>query len=85
MRNTPTFSALTSSQQAFVGAVCASLHANRDAAQIVVLGDGSESPDGERFAAKRLGYSWEVAFNFPETQTAYETGVQLPRDWSLAA
>jgi len=85
MRNTFSFSTLAASEQAFVSAVCASLKANCDEAQLVVLGDGSESPNGERFAAKRLGYSWEVVFNFPETQTAYDTSVQLPRDWRLAA
>lgn len=75
------YDSLNTSERDFVGAVCASLKANFDPAQTVVLGDGTESPNGERFAAKRLGHSWEVVFNFPETNIAYDTSVQLPRDW----
>lgn len=82
---TSSFSSLSASEKAFVSAVCASLRSNHNAAQVVVLGDGSASPNGERFAAKRLGHSWEVVFNFLETNVAYATDVQLPTSWRLAA
>jgi hypothetical protein len=84
MLNT-SYASLTFSQRDFVAVVCISLNANSDAAQVAVLGDGSVSANGERFAARRLGHSWEVVFNFPETQTAYETSVQLPVNWRVAA
>lgn len=79
------FSSLTASQQAFVNRVCADLRANLDAAQVAILADGFASPNDERYAAKRLGQSWEVVFNFPQTDAAYRTAVQLPVNWRLAA
>jgi hypothetical protein len=81
MANT-SFSALTASQLSFVERVSADLHANRDEAQIAVYGDGSASPAGEKFAAERLGHSWNVIFDFG-TGTCFHTHVQLPVDWHL--
>ncbi len=84
MQNT-SYDLLSASEKAFVNEVCASLNANRDPAQIAVYGDGSASPNGERFAAKRESgwLSWEVVFNFPASGRAYATDVQLPIDWHL--
>jgi hypothetical protein len=77
------FAFLTASQASFVDRVCAHLHANRDEAQIAVYGDGSASPNGEKFAAERLSCSWKVVFDFG-TGRCFETHVQLPDDWRTA-
>lgn len=76
------FAALTAPQLAFVKRVSADLWANRDAAQIAVYGDGSASPHNEKFAAERLGHSWNVIFDFG-TGSCFQTHVQLPVDWHL--
>lgn len=76
------FSALTASQAAFVERVSAGLWANRDEAQIACYGDGSVSPNGEKFAAERLGHSWNVIFDFG-TGSCFQTHVQLPVDWHM--
>jgi hypothetical protein len=81
MANT-SFSALTASQSSFVERVSAALWANRDEAQIAVYGDGSASPNGEKFAAERLGHCWNVVFDFG-TGVCFQTHVQLPVDWHL--
>ena len=60
--------------------VCADLNRNFDPAIELVLGDGSASPNGEKFAAIRLGHSWNVCFDF-NTGSCYHTAVQLPVDW----
>jgi hypothetical protein len=74
------FSALTASQIEFVSRVCADLNRNIDPAAVAVYGDGSCSPNGEKFAAERLGHSWNVCFDFG-TGDCYHTAVQLPVDW----
>lgn len=74
------FSDLTASQVQFVERVCSDLNRNFDPAQIAVYGDGSCSPNGEKFAAERLGHSWNVVFDFG-SGTCYHTHVQLPVDW----
>lgn len=76
------FSALSALELAFVERVSADLWANRDAAQVAVYGDGSRSPNGEKFAAERLGNSWNVIFDFG-TGSCFQTHVQLPVDWQL--
>lgn len=76
------FATLTASQISFVERVSAALHANRDEAQIAVYGDGSASSKGEKFAAERLGHSWNVVFDFG-TGECFHTHVQLPVDWHL--
>lgn len=78
------FSLLTASQLQFVERVSADLHRNRDVAAIAVYGDGSCSPAGEKFAAERLGHSWNVIFDFG-TGSCFQTHVQLPVDWHLGA
>lgn len=82
MQTILSFDALTASQRAFVCRVSGDLNANRDAAQVAVYGDGSRSSNGEKFAATRLGNSWEVVFDFG-TGCNYHTAVQLPIDWHL--
>lgn len=74
------FSALTASQAHFVERVCSDLNRNFDPAQIAVYGDGSCSPNGEKFAAERLGHSWNLVFDF-NIGNCYHTAVQLPVDW----
>jgi hypothetical protein len=76
------FAALSASQLSFVERVSTNLWANRDEAQIAVYGDGSVSPNGEKFAAERLGHSWNVVFDFG-TGECFHTHVQLPVDWHL--
>ncbi len=76
------FSALSALQLSFVKRVCADLWANRDAAQIAVYGDGTASPNNEKFAAERLSCSWNVIFDFG-TGECFQTHVQLPVDWHL--
>lgn len=78
------FSDLTPSQISFVERVSADLWRNRDAAQVGVYGDGSASPNGEKFAAERLGHSWNVIFDFG-TGACFQTHIQLPVDWHLCA
>lgn len=74
------FDNLTASQKVFVIRVCGDLNRNHDAAQIAVIGDGSASPNGEKFAAERAGNSWNVVFDFG-TGRCFHTAVQLPNDW----
>lgn len=81
---TSSFSSLSASQSEFVNRVCADLYKNRDAAQVGVYGDGSFSPNGEKFAAERLGHSWNVIFDFG-TGECFQTHVQLPVDWHLTS
>lgn len=76
------FSSLSALQLAFVERVCADLWRNRDAAQVAVYGDGSASPNNEKFAAERLGHSWNVIFDFGMGE-CFQTHVQLPVDWHL--
>jgi hypothetical protein len=56
------FSSLTDSELSFVDRVSADLWRNRDEAQVARYGDGSASPEGWKFAAERLGHSWERHF-----------------------
>ena len=74
------FTHLTASQKDFVARVCARLSGNFDPAVVAVYGDGSASPNGEKFAAERLGYSFNVVFDF-NTGSCYHTAAQLPVDW----
>jgi hypothetical protein len=74
------FSDLTEAQIGFVARVSADLNKNDDPAVVSVYGDGSCSPNGEKFAATRLGHSWDVCFDF-NTGACYRTAVQLPVDW----
>lgn len=74
------FNSLTASQIEFVSRVCADLNRNIDPAQVAVYGNGSCSPNGEKFAAERLGHSWNVVFDFGGGD-CYHTHVQLPVDW----
>lgn len=74
------FTDLTASQIDFVTRVCADLQRNADPAIESVIGDGSASPKGEKFAAVLLGHSWNVCFDF-NTGACYHTAVQLPVDW----
>jgi hypothetical protein len=76
------FSALSASESEFVIRVCDHLHANYDEAQVSIYGDGSASPNGEKFAATREGASWRVCFDF-NRGACYHTAVQLPSDWAL--
>lgn len=71
---------LTASQLDFVSRVCGDLNRNADPAIESVIGDGSCSPNGEKFAAVLLGHSWNVCFDF-NTGKCYHTAVQLPVDW----
>lgn len=71
---------LTVLQADFVSRVCGDLNRNHDPAIESILGDGSASPNGEKFAAVRLGHSWNVCFDFG-TGACYHTAVQLPVDW----
>jgi hypothetical protein len=71
-------SSLSPSQKSFVSKVCEGIQtAGADEAAVAIYGDGSESPNGEKFAAFRLGLSFQVCFDFNEGQT-YWTAVQLP-------
>jgi hypothetical protein len=74
------FTALTASQAQFVERVCSDLNRNYDPAQVGVYDDGTCSPNGEKFAAERLGHSWNVCFDFGAGD-CYHTHVQLPVDW----
>ena len=74
------FTELTVPQVDFVVRVCGDLQKNIDPAQLAVMGDGSCSPNGEKFAAVREGCSWKTVFDFG-TGKVFETAVQLPRDW----
>lgn len=74
------FPDLTPSQKIFTTRVCADLQKNVDPAQLAVYGDGSCSPNGEKFAAVRQGCSWMVVFDFGTGQV-FETAVQLSSDW----
>ena len=74
------FTELTSSQIDFVVRVNGGLAANLDPAQLAVYGDGSASPNGEKFAAVRQDCSWLVVFDFG-TGKCFEIAVQLPSDW----
>lgn len=77
---------LSPSQKLFVTRVCADLQKNIDPAQLVIMGDGSASPNGEKFVAQRIGCSWTCIFDFGPGALigeggCYETSVQLPSDW----
>jgi hypothetical protein len=75
------FSLLTAPQADFVTRVCEHLRVNFDEAQIAVYGDGSASPNGEKFAATRIGHAaWNIVFDFG-TSECFHTHVQLPAEW----
>ena len=79
---TTDFSTLNPAQLAFVERVCLDLWRNRDPAVLAVYGDGTASPNGEKFAAERLSCSWNVVFDFG-TGTCFQTHIQLPVDWHM--
>lgn len=71
---------LTAAQRDFVSRVDAGLKASADPAMLHVLGDGTASPNGEKFIATLLGHSFEVVFDFGVGRL-YRTACQLPVDW----
>lgn len=74
------FSQTTQAQKNFIYRVCSDLNRNFDQDQVAVYGDGSESPNGEKFAAERRGDSWRVVFDFGIGRN-YHTTVDLPEGW----
>lgn len=71
---------LTAEQREFVSRVDAGLKASADPAMAFVLGDGSASPNGEKFVAELLGHSFNLTFDFGVGRL-YRTSCQLPVDW----
>lgn len=72
---------LSPAERNFSARVEMDLRGNWDDAQVSIIGDGSASPEGYKFAAVREGNSWRVIFDFNRGQ-CYETAVQLPNDWA---
>lgn len=71
---------LTADQRAFVSRVDAGLKASADPAMAFVYGDGTASPNGEKFVAELLGHSFNVTFDF-NVGRLYRTSCQLPVNW----
>lgn len=72
------FEDLTASEQEFVERVCEGLwNQFLDPAVESVYGDGSASPNGEKFAATLQGASVLVYFDFSKG-FVYKTAIQLP-------
>jgi hypothetical protein len=80
---TTLYSDLSPAQKLFVDRVEAGLrNMAKDKAVVAVYGDGTslDSPNGEKFAARKIGASFEVVFDFPMPGGwfCYHTAVQLP-------
>lgn len=74
------FEDLTTAQRDFVAKVDAGLKRSADPAMAHVYGDGTASPNGEKFVAELLGHSFNVTFDFGVGRL-YRTSCQLPVDW----
>lgn len=72
------FAQLNQKQRDFVYRVCEGIRRlSDDPAILSVYGDGSASPNGEKFAAVREGASFRCVFDF-NIGRCYHTSVQLP-------
>lgn len=73
------FEALQASEKAFVERVCEGLWNSfmAELQPLAIYGDGSASPNGEKFAAVLEGASVRVVFDFNKGY-CYHTAVQLP-------
>lgn len=71
---------LSPAQKEFVSRVDAGLKASADPAMLFVYGDGTQSPNGEKFVAELLGHSFNVTFDFGVGKL-YRTSCQLPVNW----
>lgn len=68
-------SELTLSQKAFIDAACERIRDAHDM-ELAVYANGSLSPNGERFAAHRVGAQFNVTFDF-NIGRCYHTAVFL--------